>query len=110
MICYSAGTALPTADYDSGWFAVIGNTTYTKAHGLSTQPRLVVLYHATDAAGTSEWVQVFIVSTAATYENSILGVTSANIVITTGGTGSQQCVYSTRRGSSTGYYRIFAWR
>lgn len=107
--CYFSNTALPVADYDSGWFAVTTNTTYTKNHGLGANPRLVSLWHSADAAGTSEWVQITIAGASASYERDILGTTSANIIISTGNTTNLSTAASTRRGSDGGYYRIFAW-
>ncbi len=49
---------LGDADYSSGWFAAAYNNTYTKAHGLSQHPRLVVVEHSANAAGTGEIVPV----------------------------------------------------
>lgn len=109
ILCYFSNTSLPIADYDSGWFAVAQNTTYTKPHGLGANPRLVTLWHSSDAAGTSEWVQVNIAGASASYERDILGTTSSNIIISTGNTTNLSTATSTRRGSDGGYYRIFAW-
>lgn len=107
--CYFSNTTLPVADYDSGWFAVTSNTTYTKNHGLGANPRLVVLYHSTDSAGSSEWVQVTVVANLGTYDAAVLGTTSTSILISTGTSDTCSTVYSNRRGSTGGYYRVFAW-
>ncbi len=107
--CYFSNTSLPDADYDSGWFAVTANTTYTKNHGLGANPRVVTLWHSSDAAGASEWVRVNITVAATSYERDVLGTTAESIIISTGNDASNSTVASTRRGSTGGYYRIFAW-
>lgn len=106
--CYLSPTALPPADYDSGWFACTYNTVYTKPHGLGTCPRLITLYHSADSAGTSEWVKVHYVQSGTNlYE--IVGCDSTSIYIQTGATNENATCYSNRRLSSTGFYRVFAW-
>jgi hypothetical protein len=106
--CYFANTGMPDADYDSGWFAVTGSATYTKAHGLSGFPRLVMLFHATDAAGTSEWVLVNVVGATSAYDLGPIGWTSGNIIASSSTATSGTC-HSTRRVSAVGYWRILAW-
>ncbi|EKD87854.1 MAG: hypothetical protein ACD_35C00171G0006, partial [uncultured bacterium] len=92
----------------SGWFACTYNMVYTKAHGLGTCPRLITLYHSTDSAGTSEWVRVtYVQSGINLYE--VIGCDSANIYIQTGITNENATCYSSRRLSSSGFYRVFAW-
>lgn len=46
------------AQYDSGWFAVVGSTEYTKAHGLSSAPLHVTIL-AADSASPSEWFNLY---------------------------------------------------
>ncbi len=108
--CYLSTNALPPADYDSGWFSCTHDTTYTKAHGLGAYPRSIILYHATDSAGTSEWVPVTVVNS----NNTIMSPVSCDAVSIYVQTGSHPSYpatcYSTRRTSAVGYYRIFAWR
>lgn len=109
IICYYANNGLPAADYDSGWFACVYNTVYTKAHGLGAPPRLVLLYHAADSVGASEWVLVNTVGVSSTVEQACLGITSANVLVTTGASSTLGTISSSRRTSASGYYRIFAW-
>lgn len=102
--------ALSAADYDSGWFAVTTGATYTKNHMLAALPRLVVIYHSIDSVGYSEWVQVLVVQNA-TESRSIVGWDINSIFIQTGYNGNyNSTVWSTRRASLTGYYRVYAWR
>lgn len=108
ILCYLTPTSLPPADYDSGWFACTYNTVYNKVHGLGTCPRLITLYHSVDSAGASEWVRVtYVQSGTNLYE--VLGCDSANIYIQTGITSENATCYSSRRVSSSGFYRVFAW-
>jgi hypothetical protein len=109
ILCYFSNTGFPDADYDSGWFSVVANTTYTKAHGLSGFPRVVELYHATDAAGTSEWVRVTVnMPISGNYDLSVIGWTSGNIIASSTNGGGATC-QSSRRSSAVGYWRILAW-
>jgi hypothetical protein len=102
--------SLSNADYDSGWFAATYAATYTKAHAMGAFPRLVVLYHATDAVGTSEWVPVQVVQNG-NEVRPIIGWDSTYIYITTGQNGAYSAtLYSMRRSSVSGYYRLLAWR
>ncbi len=108
IVCYMTPGSLPTADYDSGWFACTYNTVYPKAHGLGVPPRLVILYHSADSAGTSEWVRVNYVQNG-NYLHEVLGCDTSCIYIQTGVTAENATCYSSRRLSSTGFYRVFAW-
>ncbi len=108
ILCYMAPGSLPQADYDSGWFSCTYNTVYTKAHGLGTPPRLITLYHSSDSARTSEWVKVTYVQSG-NYLYEVLGCDSTSIYIQTGSTSENATCYSSRRVSSTGFYRVFAW-
>jgi hypothetical protein len=100
--------ALGDADYDSGWFAVAYNNTYTKAHGLSVNPRLVVVEHAANAAGTGERVPILVNSASAVM--SSVGYDTTNVYVTTANNATNGVVFSTRRASAGGYMRIQAWR
>ncbi|NPV75317.1 MAG: hypothetical protein HPY59_02975 [Anaerolineae bacterium] len=106
------GGALPSADYDSGWFAVANNQTYTKAHSLGQPPRLVVLLHSSVASpgAANELVQVNVAFDDVSGVNSIIGWEGTNILITTGSNATMGTLLSKRRISAAGYYRIFAWR
>jgi len=108
---YTGGT-LSAADYDSGWFAVANNNTYTKAHSLGQPPRLVVLLHSSVASpgAANELVQVNVAFDGTSGVNSILGWEGTNILITTGDNATMGTLLSKRRISAAGYYRIFAWR
>lgn len=108
ITCYFDFSTLPDADYDSGWFAVAAANTYTKTHGLGTTPRMVLLFHATDSGGTSEWVLVTVVQTSTSNELGPLGWTSTNIIGQSGATAQATC-RSTRRDSAVGYWRMLAW-
>lgn len=102
-------SALAAADYDSGWFAVAGDGTYTRAHGLSQPPRLVMILHSATGGGTDELVWVGCVVTSTTYY-SPYGVDGANIYVQTGTNSSYGTCCSTRRFSVSGYYRVLAWK
>jgi hypothetical protein len=106
--CYLAPSSLPPADYDSGWFACTYNTVYNKPHGLGTCPRLISLYHSIDSAGTSEWVKVTYVQSGQNLFE-VLGCDSSSIYIQTGTSSDNSTCYSSRRLSSGGFYRVFAW-
>lgn len=75
---------------------------------MSVFPRLVLLYHATDSTGTSEWILVTVLSPTVFLEISPLGWTSANTIASSSGTAGAT-VNSTRRVSNVGYWRILAW-
>ena len=109
ILSYLAPTNLPAADYDSGWFACTFNTIYTRAHGLGTCPRQIMLYHATDSAGTSEWVPVHVVQNGNTVQSPV-SCDTINIYLQTGSNPDYNATcYSTRRNSLSGYYRFFVW-
>ncbi len=104
---YSAG--LPASDYDSGWFACAYSNTYTKLHGFGALPRSVLLLHSTDSAGASECVKVEVVSNGSA-GIGCLGMDTSYIYVTASSASTAGCVYSSRRNSGSGYYRILAWR
>ena len=104
--------ALPIADYDSGWFACAYNNTYTKAHGLGTTPRHVVLVHAAAAAPGAGDEQVHVNSayqTSSTGPTEIIGKDGTNIYVQCPNQASYGTCWSIRRTSASGYYRILAW-
>jgi hypothetical protein len=107
VVSYLAASSLPLADYDSGWFSCAPNMVYVKSHGLGVFPRLIRLYHASDSAGTSEWVPVEIVQHNNVYASPI-SCDTINVYIQTG-LNSNSTVFSTRRVSAEGYYRVFVW-
>ncbi len=69
---------------------------------------MITLYHSTDSAGISEWVRVTYVQSGI-YLYEVIGCDSANIYIQTGSTTENATCYSSRRVSSSGFYRVFAW-
>lgn len=110
VACYfTPTTQLAKADYDSGWFGVSFNTTYTKAHGLGQTPRLVILLWSASSTGASENIPVTSVG-----NNSngfpVLGFDSTYVYATTGDSASSGTVRSTRITSGSGYYRFLAWK
>ncbi len=104
--------AFPFRVYDSGWFAVTTNTTYTKAHGLGTATLLVQTYYSNSSDGSGDVVvsvpqiirsgfdaQIAIVDIDAT--NVVLRTQGANLLRYTDATGVQ-------KSPSSGYCRIVA--
>ncbi len=109
ILCYLFNSALPPADYDSGWFACAPNNIYTRTHGLGNIPRMIMLYHATDSSGSSEWVPVYVVQNGSLIQ-SPLSCDTINVYVQTGSNENYHAaVFSTRRNSPTGYYRLFVW-
>lgn len=109
ILCYLSNSALPPADYDSGWFACSVNNIYTFAHGLGNTPRMIMLYHSADSAGSSEWVPVYAVQNG-NWVQSPVSCDNINVYVQTGSnTEYFSTCFSTRRNSSTGYYRLFVW-
>jgi hypothetical protein len=110
VTCYLAPSAqLSTADYDSGWFAVAYGNTYTKAHGLGLTPRLVMLFWSSSSTGASENIPVYTV-TYASNPDACYGFDSTNCYVTCGDSSSSGTIRSTRANSSSGYYRLLAWK
>lgn len=103
-------SGLAPADYDSGWFACAYNNTYTKAHSLGTTPRLVTLLHNTAADGSAESVAVHVARQDAAIYEAVLGYDSINITVTAAANNAGGTIFSTRRQSASGYYRILAWK
>ena len=108
--------SLGKADYDSGWYAVTLNTTYTKAHGLSISPSLVQLLHSAVAdpdvggAGTYELVKVNGAYDAGSLYCDLIGWDYTSVFVKTANHASYGCVFSLRRYSSAGYHKILAWK
>ena len=108
MVSYY-GSSLPIADYDSGWFPVVYNSTYTKPHGLGQTPRLVQLYHSTSPTGGAQNNLVTMVGSVNSPKCPI-GIFDVNIVITTGTDSTNGTLLSTHGASAGGYYRVLAWK
>lgn len=106
--------AMGARAYDSGWFAVALNTTYTKAHGLGSTPSVVVLWFSTIAApgAGDEIYRVTVVADSANNLNmDVVGANGTNVLIHTGDNALDGLIHSTRitNAGSSGYYRILAW-
>jgi hypothetical protein len=101
---------LPIADYDSGWFACAAGGSYFKAHGLAQFSRLIRLYHCADSAGAGEWAEIGVVQNSASTYKSAVHCDATNVIVNAGATGFAGTAYTTRRESSTGFYRILAWK
>jgi hypothetical protein len=101
-------------DFDSGWFAVGSSTTYTYAHLLGATPRRVELWHATSTtpAGGNELVRVTQIGQPATaaVTGDCVGADSTNVYATSTAATGAATIYSTRRASNAGAWRIQAWR
>ncbi len=102
-------TFLHDPDYDSGWFAVVYNTLYTKAHGLALVPRKVIILHAAVAApgGSDELVHVSYAAAIGTWG---MGQDNTNVYVKTGSDAAGGVISSARRTSATGYYKIMVWK
>ena len=101
-------------NYNSGWFAVTKDTTYTKTHGLGVIPSIVVLQFSTtaspsDSAYISSLPLVGFVprSFASTNHGANTFFTTTEIRIKTlEYVGVDSAGFSVQ----SGYYRILAWR
>lgn len=111
IITYAV-SGLGNADYDSGWFAAAYDNTYIKNHNLGQHPRQVILLHSTSASPTStdELVRVTVNYGNSDYPTDCLGITAQSIIVTTGSHPSCGVVFSRRRSSGAGYFRIQAWK
>jgi hypothetical protein len=102
------GSPLGDADYDSGWFAVAYNNIYTKAHSLAQVPKLVVVEHSDNSAGTGELVPVLVNYGADT--KSPMGYDAASVYFVAQNNSSFGVLISARRSSAGGYLRMRAWK
>ncbi len=106
---YSAqGLGLP--DYDSGWFAVADDMTYTKDHNLGQAPRLVVLLHATTSTPNANDELVLVNTVSINSAVSPMGWNASNIIAQAGTYNGYSTCQSMRRNSGAGYWRLNAWR
>lgn len=124
--CYWTGTAIgyiqsylgspvgfPAADYDSGWFAVTYNSTYTKAHGFGIQPSLVILEWSASSTGAGTVVPVTMVyaTTPALGTYDPLYYDETNIVAKSGDSSSYDATCHSRIAqSAAGYWHIRAYK
>jgi hypothetical protein len=108
---YFLSGTLPTADYDSGWFACSYGQTYTKAHNFNAIPRTYQLLHSTSSSGASEQCVVTSVRESSAVFYDVIGFDTSNVYVKTGADSSTaSTIASTRRISTSGYYRILAWK
>jgi hypothetical protein len=113
-LCYFTPTAaLPTADYDSGWFAVATGQTYSKAHGLGQVPHIVNLLWCPNLDGSGSNYPVSVVYTNSPcntsvsplyYDGSLIGITCGS------GTYGGSTIACSGNFATAGYYRILAWK
>lgn len=97
------------AAYDSGWFAVTYGTPYTRAHGLGTTPRLVVVLWASTASPV-DWHIVTAMIHSDLTRGAAVHITTEGITVTTGNNVYNGVLLTPAVQTSTGYYRILAWR
>lgn len=97
----------PQGVYDSGWFAVTSNTTYTKAHSLGGAPILVqVMFSTTASPGAADkrYVQYGLFN-GTDFENFIYhDETNVVLKIQNG-----PVIDHTDLDANSGYARILAW-
>lgn len=95
-----------TPVYDSGWFAVNnGYVDYTKAHGLGTKPKTVLVLWSNVADNSGVWASVQTYYTTYTLALAGLYWNDTNIVVTTG---VNHVIASYWYTSPSGFYRIIA--
>jgi hypothetical protein len=102
-------TMIPPADYDSGWFAVIANTFYTKTHNFFSLPRHIMLLYNSAADGSGSTFVIYVVETAAGTKD-LLQISTTQIIAKTGNGSTGAVLFNSNGYSTTGYYRILAWR
>jgi len=107
---YNININTASRKYDSGWFAVAANTTYTKTHNLGTSNIKYTVLVADDASGTNQRPAITFHNSSAggngwvgwypyTTTSSILSLITATIFISYASGGG---------GMASGYYRILA--
>lgn len=70
------------APYDSGWFAIAANTTYTKAHGLGAVPRIVQGWIA-DSNTSPTWMVQFMRDSNYSVQTLVVMMDATNIKVRT---------------------------
>lgn len=110
IVSFYDTAVLPAADFDSGWFACAYSQTYTKTQNLNTVPRMIMVFHSTDPSGNSELMLISIGGTSGGGDATLVSVTGTAVIVQTNTNATNGCCYATRRQSSSGFYRILAWR
>ena len=106
---FAPTTALAAADYDSGWFAVSTNTTYSQTHGLGQIPRLVICIYCNVSNGAGTQAPVTICNDG-TQWFSVLSYHSTLICARTGAGSGNGVISCGNYSAGSGYYRFLAWR
>ena len=109
-VCTYSDQGLGLPEYDSGWFAVADNNTYTKAHSLGQVPRLVLLWHATTSTPNTNDEVVLVNTVSVSYGVSNLGWNATNLYAQSGTYNGYGTCLNIRRYSGSGYWRLQAWR
>jgi hypothetical protein len=103
------------AEYDSGWFAVAYNNSYTKAHGLGGAPKFLAIYWcstATPAAGD----YIDLIYTVSQSTLTTVSMDDTNLYATApndSAAGTKRATGYTNGAvvnSASGYWRILAWK
>lgn len=107
-----------TPDYDSGWFAVGINGSYSKTHSLGVLPRQVQCYVSSDSGSTAHlagWGWMY--STDGASRGTIVcDITTTALTVRTGSRTSPYGVFDTygyggtRRNFGTGHARVLCWK
>lgn len=101
--------------YDSGWFAVVYNQTYSKPHGLGAIPHHVEVYWASSGSPSTIYrVPAYTSSGESAGRGCIVELNSTYVIVRTGsgsgaGTFDTYGFGGTRVYSASGYYKIVAW-
>jgi len=91
--------------YDSGWFSVAANSSYTKVHNLGTQKLLIFVYFSTTNDGSNvDRAQTYDIAYSAGY--NIKDITTTQMTIATGASHLQIDLPPSGTWIETGYYKI----
>ena len=93
------------AKYDSGWFAVTTNTTYTKTHNLGTSNIKYIVLVADDINGTNQRPATDYLYIGTSYGFYASSTTSSTLAISTN---TNPVISVAGVGQTTGFYRVLA--